>query len=109
MSLYSWGLCRWQGIGVQYGEDQPSTGEKQTNNQRGRRGTEKEHAITWLSSFEYDTTSTPVVDGSDGIWSSIPPTTCVKRKADKELSWKPYISTKANVSLSRHSIKKDQI
>jgi hypothetical protein len=48
----------------------------------------EEHMITWLSSFEYVTTSTPVDDGSFGIWSSIPPTTCVLWKADEKLARK---------------------
>lgn len=33
--------------------------------------------ITWLSSFEYVITWTPVDEGTDGIWSSIPPTTYI--------------------------------
>lgn len=34
-----------------------------------------EVCYTWLSSLEYVKTFTPVVDGSDGICSSMPPTT----------------------------------
>lgn len=38
----------------------------------------EESEITCLSSSEYDTTSTPGVNGSDNIWPSPPPTTCNK-------------------------------
>lgn len=33
--------------------------------------------LTSLCSFEYEMTSSPVPDGSDGIWPSTPPTTYI--------------------------------
>lgn len=43
--------------------------------------------ITTLSSFEYVTIWTPDDDGTDGIWSSIPPTTCTLTKNQYDLLW----------------------
>lgn len=44
---------------------------------------EMEEYVTWLINFAYETISTPAVDGSDGIFSSTPPTTCITIKVSK--------------------------